>query len=595
MKQTLFQIFDQNSLNQEIPKIHELLSSKTYSSVLFHLYCGTEKEDIVRLVIQRLSSEFPEAEIAGSASNSEIYGSKIMQPGILLSVITFEKTEVHVKCFDQILMHETETGKQVCEFIDSFPEIKAAEILIYDSLPNSHELFDEVCHCRKEIKIFGGHPIGHDIFKDPKYVLTKDGVYENAIVIVVYAGKDFHIDVDYTAGWRTIGRSFQVTKAEKNHLYEIDHAPAYEIYEKYLRTESKEQFAQEVMEFPLMIRQDGIDILRHPTEAAEDNSLYLAGTIENGMTINLTYGEPAGIIEAVNKRCEVIREFEPECILLFTCAGRKMFWGDFIEKEIEPFGFFADTSGFCTGGEIMRNPTTGKIVEYNLTLISIAMREGEKTGREIPPFKIDDSQIRGQASLVQRFASLVQLTTEELQVAYDKLLDLNKKLTSMAITDELTGMYNRREIERRIQQSLAESNRQNKKVSLVMLDVDFFKKVNDTYGHETGDMVLKEVSAILKESVDESKGEAVGRWGGEEFFVLLLEQSVEHAIEFAERVRKKIESHHFDKINHLTVSLGVTSTSGAEDPKKIFSRVDDALYSAKANGRNCVIKAKEPE
>lgn len=126
-------------------------------------------------------------------------------------------------------------------------------------------------------------------------------------------------------------------------------------------------------------------------------------------------------------------------------------------------------------------------------------------------------------------------------------------------------------------------------VALVMLDIDHFKSVNDTYGHEAGDKILEGVAAVLNSLVREKEGEAAGRWGGEEFFFLLPNDDLSMAIERAEEMRQTVELYPFPYVKKLTCSVGVTIASGKEERKGVFSRVDDALYEAKETGRNKVV------
>ena len=129
--------------------------------------------------------------------------------------------------------------------------------------------------------------------------------------------------------------------------------------------------------------------------------------------------------------------------------------------------------------------------------------------------------------------------------------------------------------------------------AVLLIDVDRFKVINDTYGHDVGDLVLKEVSAILRASADEARGEAAGRWGGEEFFLLLPEKELSDALALAETIRRTVERHEFPVARHLTVSVGVTSASADSDYQAIFIRADQALYEAKTDGRNRVAAAPD--
>ena len=244
----------------------------------------------------------------------------------------------------------------------------------------------------------------------------------------------------------------------------------------------------------------------------------------------------------------------------------------------------------------MRNHQTGRVIEHRLTLLSVAMREGEKKNIPLPSCQVDESILKGRTSLINRMSTLVENTVLELQKSIDSLQEMNEKLEEanrelhrVAVTDALTGLYNRREIERLIHSALLALNDPGKELSLIMLDIDFFKKVNDTYGHDVGDIVIRDVAAIIKSFVNESAGEAAGRWGGEEFFLLLPDKGLKEAAAIAEELRKAVEAHEFETAGHKTVSLGVVNVNAASDYQGIFIRADQALYEAKEGGRNRVV------
>ncbi len=170
---------------------------------------------------------------------------------------------------------------------------------------------------------------------------------------------------------------------------------------------------------------------------------------------------------------------------------------------------------------------------------------------------------------------------------------LIKKLNEMAIRDELTGLYNRREMKRLLDDEFERYERYGYHVSLIMLDIDHFKSVNDTFGHQVGDQVLKQVSQIIKDvvrSVDRTI-----RFGGEEFSILLPETIVDEALNVAERLRKGVESNNFNcKIEdgsqceiQITISLGLAELPGDTENKDVLVfYADRALYVAKEAGRN---------
>lgn len=155
-----------------------------------------------------------------------------------------------------------------------------------------------------------------------------------------------------------------------------------------------------------------------------------------------------------------------------------------------------------------------------------------------------------------------------------------------AMYDGLTGLFNRRAFDDMLQRELASAERYGRPLSVVMIDLDHFKAVNDTYGHDAGDAVLKDLAELLRSASRPS--DLPCRWGGEEFAWLLPETNLEGGVLAAERLRTAVEAHTFPEVEHLTASLGVTVASGTEMAEAFCKRADEALYLAKMNGRNRV-------
>lgn len=570
-----------------IERIRAQSEVKKPKEILFHVFSGIPDRDIMKAVADDLIRAFPESHIAGVVSNGEIREGHLQEPCVLISAFFFDIANIKILINERVSEDPSGAGIKILETVRDTPDVRALEFLYVGGGYDPRLIFSEVERCRRSIVIFGGIAAGHNLPEDPVFVMDRTGVYTDALLTVVYSGKGLWIDADRTAGWNRLGQAFSITGSDGKRLIEVNGRPAVDIYDHYLQIPQKENFVTEAAEFPLMVLQDGEQMLRHPVSLADEGTLLLAGDVQTGSRLYITYGNPSIIIDEVNIRCENVRQFEPEAILLFSCAVRKVFWEDFVDNEVEPFQRIAPSAGFFTGGEILRNMRTGKIFVHNITLLSIAMREGTKTGRKVARVHVDDTMLKGQASLVRRLAKLVQSTMDEV-------LALNDQLTRMATMDELTNLYNRREIERRILEALAAFRESGEPVSLIMLDIDHFKNVNDTCGHDVGDQVLKNISAILRNAVKHNRSLAAGRWGGEEFFIMLPGMDIEEACDFAEDVRSTVERFDFKGLRRLTASFGVICPTKEMEDNAIFKAVDDALYYAKEHGRNQVVRASLP-
>ncbi len=200
------------------------------------------------------------------------------------------------------------------------------------------------------------------------------------------------------------------------------------------------------------------------------------------------------------------------------------------------------------------------------------------------------------AELIARVKNLLRIKElmEQLERANRDLQRANRRLQEVSITDELTGLYNRRHFWDRLDPEFKRAVRYGDPLSCLLLDIDKFKDLNDTYGHPVGDLALKELGRILKA---ECRGtDIVARFGGEEFIILLGRTDTDGATLFAERLRRIVEEHSFQPADmdgeiHITLSIGVVSypNDDVHAINDLIRLADDALYRAKNGGRNRVI------
>jgi two-component system, cell cycle response regulator len=173
----------------------------------------------------------------------------------------------------------------------------------------------------------------------------------------------------------------------------------------------------------------------------------------------------------------------------------------------------------------------------------------------------------------------------------NELIEANRRLAQLSITDGLTNLYNHRHFQDELAKHFTESARYGRPLSLALIDIDLFKKVNDTWGHAVGDLVLKKVAALFKESMRHS--DLAARYGGEEFGVIMPETEMEQAIIFAEKIREMVENTIIETEEltvRVTVSIGVSSVPHPtiDTPMKLIEDADESLYRAKEHGRNQV-------
>ncbi len=213
----------------------------------------------------------------------------------------------------------------------------------------------------------------------------------------------------------------------------------------------------------------------------------------------------------------------------------------------------------------------------------------------LPTEPFDLAPVLSNNAVAQLVYLVLLLSLSQLRREYLRGREREDLLRQVAHTDPLTGVANRRALNERLVAQVGLLARGHQRLSLLMVDVDDFKPVNDRFGHAAGDAVLVELAALMSEELRSS--DQLGRWGGEEFLVLVPATPQEAAQELAERIRAAVAEHPFRHGERVTVSVGVAEGLPGETPEQLVARADQALYAAKREGRNRVRAAalRQPE
>jgi diguanylate cyclase (GGDEF)-like protein/PAS domain S-box-containing protein len=216
---------------------------------------------------------------------------------------------------------------------------------------------------------------------------------------------------------------------------------------------------------------------------------------------------------------------------------------------------------------------------------------------KITHFRLQEPNLQKDGSLFYVDQSIAHITDEAGKITHyvsfskDSTDRLKRELAlkDLASRDPLTGLLNRRSGEHLLKQYDDEKRQSKKSLCLIMIDIDNFKKINDTFGHAVGDQILISSSQLLKNKARNT--DSFIRWGGEEFLIIVHDSRLKDALEFAERIRKSIEQHTDQVVGRITASFGVAESSLDEGTASLLNRADKALYKAKLDGKNCVKSA----
>lgn len=274
--------------------------------------------------------------------------------------------------------------------------------------------------------------------------------------------------------------------------------------------------------------------------------------------------------------------------IIMTDGHRKItFWNkaaerifQYSENEVmgkDPHEFIAALSFSKKFKEVYpRFQQSGKGDVIGRTIEFAALKKG---GKEFPiEMSLSAIQIEGQWCAI----AVIRDITERKK--------MEAELRRLATTDALTGVSNRRGFMEKAEHELRRVQRYGNPFTMIMVDIDHFKSINDNYGHQVGDLVLQKMALAIKSAL--RKSDIFGRIGGEEFSIVLMETEPDTAISISERIRSRIEAlsiHTGKETVHITISIGLTFFREGDDISTVSKRSDEALYAAKENGRNCVV------
>ncbi len=501
---------------------------------------------------------------------------------IELNVTYFEKTTLLELSFD---MNES-TGFDAGRTIDSglFVVPQARCIMLNYSCNSNiiHTFTDEFSH--HELPVFGAKA-GRSIRALNTAKVYGDKAYPNGIVAIIFISDSLRLFMDNCLGFKEIGKKMRITGTEDDNIVTtIDGKPAVEVYHKYLNVTPNNYFVQNVCEFPLVFGKGECMLARVPSGCGKNGEIIFTADVNKGDSFRLSYGDPDNLFKVVEHSVNGLKEFEPEAVLLFECGNRVRFLKNMAQREISCFMDYAPQAATSVGyAEVFIMGSMGGVL--NSALVAVGLSEDDGIENMIRPCVKEDKSDekedeREYIPFTERILHFLEKMSEELQ-------ESNKELGKVAYTDRLTKIYNRWELEHKLDETIQICGNGETPAGIIFMDIDHFKNINDTYGHDVGDLVLRATVNLIKDELYE--GRIFGRWGGEEFICILPNADAKETAAFAEFIRKKIDENCFVTARHVTMSFGVTQFRPGDDPESFVKRADEALYEAKETGRNKVV------
>ena len=566
--------------NLEKKETAELAASA--KSVLIQLFTPEKDPAKIRTMLSVLREYFPTASIIGGSTPGVVAGNSLVSDYEGAVTIYFmESTEIVSYCVPCAAGEEERCGRELKARLMEQDDIKGLFLL-----GTAHTM--DIGAFLKELKypggytIFGGGIFTNDLIAPGVSIISDDKVLPSGVCAAAFKGGSFEARVNISRGWNAITKEYIIGETCGNTVKTISGMPAYELYRHYTGIEDPKYFARFSAERPFIINREGEIITRGGIIANEDGSVVMAGDINEGERFRIGYLMPENMISNSALIREQIDDCGAQAILIQSCVGRQSILEDKVDLECGGFDKIAPTSGFSSAGEI-----GGHIDDVQQqTNVMIVTELSEKPLKPLPLLGLQRYAEHTFLGSALNISSLTRLAYFFNAVA-SELEEANRRLDRLSSTDYLTGLKNRLAIEQALNSFMEQCASDGSPMSLVMLDIDRFKEVNDQYGHVCGDHVLKKVAEILRSN---APAESCGRWGGEEFLVALPYVDQIDALKIAERMRSECEKSLVDDDIHFTASFGVCSVRDEGSVDEVIEKVDKALYRAKRKGRNIVCK-----
>ena len=587
MKQIPFAIQTRKELDSCIEQVQqEARKMKNVASVLVSVFVDKADNHIFEALTQTIQSSFPEAQVVGSVSMGEIIDGNLMEHGIVLTFTLFECSQVRALAYDFHEISSEDAGREVLAILNADRNATAVEVIAAGFHLDINPFFRQASRSKSEIVFFGGLADDGSLGQNG-LVFARNESIRYGLIVVIFSGSRLHVQGSSSFGWKPLGRTMTITKMDGEFcLQELDHCPAVEVFERYLGIKNTDQFLIDALTFPFYFERNDSVLARHPRRCREDGGMMFGADFREGEKVRLAYGDPGTILENALALQDRLASFKPEAIFMVSCVARWMLLGSDTEQELSASQQLAPSSGFYAYGEFMRNKS-GEIMVSNMTLMTVGMREGLMSGRREVAV-MQRPKLKQNRSIMAHLVRFIETTTKELELS-------NQKLAKLAKIDRLTDLYNRGETEAGLHWMLDRARQEHKPISVMMMDVDNFKEINDQYGHAAGDEALRRIAAILRRNT--RKGiDIPGRWGGDEFLVIFSDTDVETAKIIAERIRRLVSELSLpDGNGNVTTSIGVVVAKPEDTADSLFRRVDGALYDAKlSQGKNQVVVHEIP-
>nr|WP_320192268.1 diguanylate cyclase [uncultured Desulfobacter sp.] len=575
----------------DLMKIRNELNGYSPENILIQVFCGISDLDKVNHLRSLLCKLFPGSVVIGASSAGEILGATVVERSVVISFTAFEKTKVA----SALIPHNDDLQAGGKEMGNALKDKEANVIIVFGcgtkdgNFINAFPFLEALRREFDNIVIAGGMAGGYNELASRVFVFTEQNITEHGFAAATLSGPNLCVNTAHNLSWTPIGKTMTVTQAEGHRLHSIDNKSVKDIYLQYLGIEPHPSSVYLVNHFPLMFKRGGMHVTNPVWSINPDGSFNVLKQFHNGEKVRFSYCDAGLQEEGAGRMGRELAGYEPDAFFVYSCEYRKTLFEDDIVVDMAALKCSPCSAGFFTFGECYTDKKNKlRFLHQTMTVLALSesdtckiFYEEETCAEKIELPKANLRRFR----ILKSMSHLVSSTTQELE-------EKNRLLEKLANKDGLTGLFNRRFFDDTLAHRLKEHSRTKAPLSLILMDVDFFKQFNDQYGHVAGDDCLRVIATLLKKLMRRDADMAF-RYGGEEFSCILPATAHPGALKTAETIRSGVENlaipHKTSKVAELiTVSLGVITLT---DDRKISAQAltdacDQLLYEAKHGGRN---------
>lgn len=562
---------------------------KPANQMLVQIFTGILDTIVIEALLAELKKLLPGTPIIGLTTAGEIVDGRSLENTIVINITSFDDTTV--KSFlvtenDDLEWCGREIGKNI-----KTDNIKAA-IVLGCGLKDKHTInaTEMLKALQKEIPgvTISGAQAGDNGKGQITYAFTEGGITSSGIAAASLSSDSLIVNTTYNLSWIPIGKKMTITKAKGSRVYEIDNMPPYEIYKHYLGKEVVDGLPLSAADFHLIIERGGMIQAIHATGVNEDGSFNFIHNFTAGEQIKFGYCHVGLLAVEANRTYKVLGKKEVDVAFVYSCVSRKWVLGADIGVELTPIADIGRSAGFYSYGEYFTHDT-GEVLflGQTMTVLTLAERSGDILSNNANKRRDCLFEETRQFKTLRVLHRLVEKSAQEIEL-------MNIELASLVHKDSLTSLGNRRKFDSRLEFEINRHAGTGRPISIIMLDIDYFKNYNDTYGHVAGDNCLRGIGQTIKKIVN-SPNDISSRYGGEEFAIILPETGLDRATTMAEQLRAEIEAlgiaHCRSKVAEaITASFGVLTMNLKKpiSPETAIEQCDRMLYKAKSEGRNRV-------